>query len=206
MSITECRMENMCCKRIAIDNNVINWKAYQGLSPSIQQDPDKCREYQAILKLFNLQDKGQVTIVGVDQVDREVWRTANETRRKALSETWSLCKEKHCLTRFETLSKSKKASKSTRESGINLEDGAYWVTDDDMKKIEEYVAAGTTRKEKVDLEVLATVAIARVSIFVSLDCSLLDNKRLKDFVKQKDNIDIYPPSEIIKLLCSKGNM
>ncbi len=144
--------------------------------------------------------------MGVDQVDREAKITSNKTKRSALTETWSLCKEKYCLTRFETLTKSKKASKSTQESGINLQDGAHWVTDDHVKKIEEYVAFGTARKEKLDLEVLATVAIAGVHVFVSVDNPLLGNKRIKDFVKQKDDIEIYYPSEIIKLLCGKDNV
>jgi hypothetical protein len=50
----------------------------------------------------------------------------------------------------------------TQESGINLKNGAYFVTDDHIKKIEEYVAFGTKSQEKVDLDVLATVAIAGV--------------------------------------------
>lgn len=199
-------MENLRYKKVAIDNNVINWKAYQGLNPSIQRDPDKRREYQAILELFHLQDRGQVIIMGVDQVDREAKRTSNEAKRNALTETWSLCKEKYCLTRFETLTKSKKASKSTQESGINLKDGAHWMTDNYDKKIKEYVAVGTTPKEKVDLEVLATVAIAGVHVFVSIDNLLVGNKRIKGFVKQKDDIEIYYPGEIIKLLCGKGNV
>ena len=121
-------MENLRYKKVAIDNNVINWKAYQGLNPSIQGDPDKRREYQAILELFHLQDRGQVIIMGVDQVDREAKRTSNEAKRNALTETWSLCKEKYCLTRFETLTKSKKASKSTQESGINLLISVLWIS------------------------------------------------------------------------------
>jgi hypothetical protein len=137
--------------------------------------------------------------VGLDQVDRELSRTPNEAERNALVETWNLCKEKYCLTRFETTTKSKKASKLTQESGINLKNGAYFVTDDHIKKIEEYVAFGTKSQGKVDLDVLATVAIAGVHFFVSVDDSLLGNKRIKDFVKQKDHIEIYYPSEFLVL-------
>jgi hypothetical protein len=187
-------------RRIAIDNNVINWKAFQGLSPTVQKDHKKRRDYQAILELFDLQGKNQIILVGVDQVDREVQQTPNEAKRVALIETWKLCEEKYCLTRFESLAKSKRGAKSKQESGINLQNGAWFVTDQDMKKIDEYVAFGTTSEEKTDLEVLATAAIARVDVFVTVDCRLLQNKRIKDFAKQKDDIQIYSPSEILDKL------
>jgi hypothetical protein len=197
-------VEKLDRKRIAIDNSIINWKAGQGLCPTVQKDPKKHREYQAILELFDLQRRRQIILVGVDQIDREVQQTSVEAKRVALVETWKLCEEKHCLTRFESLAKSKRGSKSEQESGINLQNGAWFVTDQDMKKIDEYIAFGTTSKEKTDLEVLATVAITQVDFFVTVDCRLLQNKRIKDFARQKDDIQIYSPSEILgKLGCLK---
>ena len=37
---------------IAIDNSVINWKAFQGLERAIQADDKKRTEYEAILSCF----------------------------------------------------------------------------------------------------------------------------------------------------------
>jgi len=160
-------MEKFSSKRIAIDNSVVNWKTGQGLDASIQNDPVKHRDYQAIEQLFNLQEKGQVILVAVDQLDRESKKASRTERRNKLIETVKLCKEKWYLTRFQALSKSKRASKSTQESGINLGDGAHWVTESDIHKIEEYIACGVNDEERVDLEVLATAAIASVHIFDS---------------------------------------
>ena len=114
--------------------------------------------------------------------------------------TIGLCKEKFFLTRFETSTSSKKGVQQRDKSGINLGQGAYWITEDNIRKINEYVAKGQTNKEKVDLEVLATVAIAGVRRFVTVDNPLIANTKIKEFIKQKDGIQIYRPSEILKLL------
>lgn len=123
-ALTECQVEKFSSKRIAIDNSVVNWKTDQGLRASIQNDPTKRRDYQAIEQLFDLQERGQVILVAVDQLDRESKKTSYTERRNKLIETVKLCKEKWYLARFQALSKSKRASKSTQESGINLGDGA----------------------------------------------------------------------------------
>lgn len=190
-------MEKFSNKRIAIDNSVVNWKAGQGLHASIQNDPTKRREYQAIEQLFDLQERGQVILVAVDQLDRESKKTSRTEKRNKLIETVKLCKEKWYLTRFQALSKSKRASKSTQESGINLGDGARWVTESDMRKIKEHIALGVNDEERVDLEVLATTAIAGVHIFVTVDYELLRNDRIRRFAKQQDDIEIYCPSQIV---------
>ena len=198
-------MQDLRYKRIAIDTSVVNWKAGQGLAPNIQRDREKRRDYQAIETLFDLQERGQIVLVASDQLDRESQKTSNEATRIKLTETVKLCKEKYYLTRFETLTESTRASKSTQEDGINLEEGAYYVTQGDIKKIREYVAEGSTPKEKVDLEVLATAAIAGVHVFVTVDRRLLRNDKIKAFVKQKDDIDVYRPSQIVEQLHSALN-
>lgn len=200
LTLMACRMEKLSGKRIGIDNSVVNWMAGQGLAPSIQRDREKRRDYQAIEQLFDLQERGQIVLVAVDQLDRESKKTSRTERRNKLIEIVKLCKEKYYLTRFEALSKSRRASKSMQESGINLEDGVRWVTESDMRKIREYVAFGVTPEEKVDLEVLATAAIAGVHVFVTVDCGLLRNDRIKRFAKQKDDIGIYRPSQIVEQL------
>ncbi len=86
------------------------------------------------------------------------------------------------------------------KSGINLEEGAYWVTEDNERRIKKYVPSGRTLKEKGDLEVLATAAIAGVRLFVTVDDRLLANSHIREFVKQKDGIWIYRPSEILMLV------
>ncbi len=192
-------------ERIAIDNNVINWKAFQGREPAIQADDEKRRDYEAIKRLFELQKRCRVVLVAVDQVDREASKTSNKTKRAKLLDTLKLCKEKFYLTRFETSTFSKSAAKASGESGINLEEGAYWITEDNERRIKEYVASGRTSEEKVDLEVLATAAIAGVRLFVTVDNHLLSNSRIREFVKQKDGIWIYRPSEMLMLLeASRG--
>ena len=183
-----------------IDNSVVNWKAGQGLRASIQNDPPKRRDYQAIEQLLDLQEKGQVILVAVDQLDRESKKASCMERRNKLIETVKLCKEKWYLTRFQTLSKSKRASKSTQESGVNLGDGAHLETESDIRKIKEYIALGVNDKERVDLEVLATAAIAGVHIFVTVDYKLLRNDRIRRFAKQQDGIEIYRPSQIVDQL------
>ena len=181
-------MEKFSSKRIAIDNSIVNWKAGQGLHASIQNDPPKHRDYQAIEQLFDLQEKGQVILVAVDQLDRESKKTSCTERRNKLIETVKLCKEKWYLTRFEALSKSKQASKSAQESGINLGDGARWVTKSDMRKIEKYIALGVNDEERVDLEVLATAARWHRDLSPQPDCrpvrSLL---RLLPYVPSQDH-------------------
>lgn len=196
----ECQVEKVSSKRLAIDNSVVSWKAGQGLDASIKNDPPKCRDYQAIEQLFDLQERGQVILVAVDQLDRESKKTPYTERRNKLIETVKLCKEKRYLTRFQALNKSKRASKSTRESGINLGNGACWVTGSDMQKIKEYIALGVNDEERADLEVLATAAIAGVHIFVTVDYKLLRNDRIRRFAKQQDDIEIYRPSEIVDQL------
>ncbi len=94
----------------------------------------------------------------------------------------------------------KESCESMGKSGINLEEGAYWVTEDNERRIKEYVASGRTLKEKGDLEVLATAAIAGVRLFVTVDDRLLANSHIREFVKQKDGIWIYRPSEILMLV------
>jgi len=186
--------------RIALDNSVINWKAFQGREPAIHVDDEKRRDYEAIERLFELQERCRVVLVAVDQVDREASKTSDESKRTKLLETLKLCKEKFYLTRFERLTFSKKAAKATGKSGINLGEGAYWVTEDNMRRIKEYIASGQNVEEKVDLEVLATAAIAGVRLFVTVDDELLANSQIREFVKQKDGIWIYRPSEILVLV------
>jgi len=186
--------------RIAIDNSVINWKAFQGRDPTIQADDKKRRDYEAIERLFELQERCRVVLVAVDQVDREASKTSDESKRTKLLETLKLCKEKFYLTRFKTSTFSKKAAKARGKSGINLGEGAYWVTEDNGRRIKEYVASGRTVKEKVDLEVLATAAIAGVRLFVTVDGHLLANSQIREFAKRKDGIWIYRPSEVLMLL------
>lgn len=187
-------------RRVAIDSSVINWKAGQGLASSVQGKPDKRREYDAIVQLFDLQDKGRVTLVRVDQVDRETEATASESKRAKLVAVRESCRENWLLTRFASSTKSKRASKSPQKSGINLKDGARWMTHDSKKKIDDYVSHGKTDKERVDLEVLATVAIADVNTFVTVDDHLLDNPKIEDFVKREDNIDVCQPSHVVEQL------
>ena len=43
--------------RIAIDNSVINWKAFQCREPDIEADDNKRRDYKAIERLFKLQER-----------------------------------------------------------------------------------------------------------------------------------------------------
>jgi hypothetical protein len=117
-----------------------------------------------------------------------------------LQETLKLCKEKFYLTRFDTSTVSKEASKAKGESGINLGEGAYWITEDNDRRINEYIASGTTLEEKTDLEVLATVAIAGVRLFITVDDGLLKNSRIREFARHKDGIWIYRPSEALKLV------
>ena len=186
--------------RIALDNSAINWKAFQGREPAIQVDDEKRRDYEAIEKLFELQERCHVVLVAVDQVDREASRTSNETKRVKLLDTLKLCKEKFYLTRFETSTLSKEAAKARGKSGINLGEGAYWITEDNQRRINEYIESGKNLEEKVDLEVLATVAIAGVRLFVTVDDHLLANSRIREFAKQKDDIWIYRPSEVLILV------
>ena len=186
--------------RIAIDNSVINWKAGQGLEPDVQADDEKRCDYEAIERLFALQERCRVVLVAVDQVDREARTTFDKSRRTKLLETLKLCKEKFYLTRFERSTFSKKAAKARGESGINLGEGAYWVTEDNVRRIKEYIASGRNTEEKVDLEVLATAAIAGVRLFVTVDYELLANSQIREFVKRKDGIWIYRPSEILMLV------
>ena len=193
-------MKKLRYRRIAPDSSVINWKAGQGREPIVQKDPEKRREYQAIEKLFELQDQGQIVLVAVDQVDKEITRTNDEAKREKLIETLGLCKEKHYLTRFETRTLSKRASKAKGKVGINLGNGAYFVTEGDIRKIEEYTTFGASLNQQVDLEILATAAIAEVKVVVFVDSPLLGNKKIKDFAKQKDEIEICTPTQVIKLL------
>jgi hypothetical protein len=186
--------------RIAIDNSVINWKAFQGREPAIQADDEKRRDYEAVERLFELQERCCIVLVAVDQVDREARKTSDESKRTKLLETLKLCKEKLYLTRFERSTFSKKAAKARGKSGINLGEGAYWVTEDNERRIKEYVASGRTLKERVDLEVLATAAIAGVQHFVTVDDRLLANSQIREFVKRKDGIWIYRPHEILMLV------
>ena len=120
--------------RIAIDNSVINWKAFQGREPAIQADDEKRRDYEAIVRFFELQARCRVVLVAVDQVDREARKTSDESKRTKLLETLKLCKEKYYLTRFERSTFSKKAAKARGKSGINLGEGAYWVTEDNQRE------------------------------------------------------------------------
>jgi len=81
-----------------------------------------------------------------------------------------------------------------------LGEGAYWVTEDNMRRIKEYIASGQNLEDKVDLEVLATAAIAGVRLFVTVDYKLLAKSQIRAFVKRKDDIWIYRPSEILMLV------
>ena len=190
--------------RIAVDNNVICWKALQDQRLAIRTDDpnlsEKLRDYEAIQRLFQLQKYGRVVLVAVDQVYREASKTSDESKRMKLLNTLDLCKEKFFLTQFDTLSHSHKALKASGESGINLSYECYWITDDNKRRIKEYVGHGRTPKERVDLEVLATIAIAGVRRFVTVDEPLLANSHIIEFVKQHDDIWVYRPSEILPLV------
>ena len=190
--------------RIAVDNNIICWKALQGQQLAIQtndlKSSDKLCDYEAVQRLFQLQKYGRVVLVAVDQVYREASRTSDESRRMKLLGTLDLCKEKFFLTRFDTLSHSHRALKASGESGINLSYECYWITDDNKRRIKEYVGHGRTPKEKADLEVLATIAIAGVRRFVTVDEPLLANSHIIEFVKQQDDIWIYRPSEVLPMV------
>jgi hypothetical protein len=61
-----------------------------------------------------------------------------------------------------------------------------------------YIASARNQDEEVDLEMLATVAIAGVRLFVTVDYPLLANNAIREFVKRMDGIHLYRPSEIIK--------
>ena len=186
--------------RIAVDNSVINWKAGQGLEPDIQDDDEKRRDYEAIERLFELQKQCRVVLVAVDQIDREARKTSDKSERTKLLETLKLCKEKFNLTRFEKLTFSKRAAGAAGKSGINFGEGAYWVTEDNMRRIEEYIAIGRNRKDRVDLEMLATAAIAGVRRFMTVDYKLLKKSHIREFVRRKDGIWLYRPSEILMLI------
>jgi hypothetical protein len=183
--------------RIGIDNDIVCWKAFQGLDPAIQADDEKRRDYEAIERLFLLQEQCEIVLVAIDQTDREASRTSDESTRTKLLATLKLCKEKFYLTRFKTSTLSRKAAKAGGKSGINLGQGAYWITEDNVRRIKEYIDFGQNNDEKVDLEVLATAAIAGVRRFVTVDYPLLANSRIKDFVRKQDGILIYRPSEIL---------
>ena len=186
--------------RIAIDNNIISWKAFPDLQPAIQKDDRMRCDYKAIIRLFELQEQYPVVLVAVDQVYREASRTSDESKRTKLRETLKLCKEKFYLTRFQALTSPKGAAKARGKSGINLEDGSFWITKNGRRRIDEYIAIGQSEEEKRDLEVLATVAIAGVRRFATVDYNLLDNNRIKKYIQQEDGISIYRPSEILKRL------
>jgi predicted nucleic acid-binding protein len=188
--------------RVAIDNNVISWKAGQGSHENIRKDKDKYCDYLAIQKLFSLQDDDCIILVGIDKVDRERQMTSNAVLRLARDRVWQRCKEKYLLTRFEQAIQSKKQLKSPRENGINLEDGAHFIDNNSEDKIAAYVEFGTTQKDKVDLEVLATVAIANIQVFITVDYKLLHKQHILDFVKQNDDICIFRPSDFLNMLAS----
>ena len=197
-------MHHLDFVRIAVDNNIICWKAFQGQQLAIQTNNPKSRDklcdYEAVQRLFELQKYGRVVLVAVDQVYREASKTSDESKRMRLLHTIYLCKEKFFLTQFNTLSHSHRVLKASGESGINLSYECYWITDDNNRRIKEYVENGRTPKEKVDLEVLATIAIAGVRRFVTVDEALLANNHIIEFVKQQDDIWIYRPSEILPLV------
>ena len=193
-------MEKLRYRRIAPDSSVINWKAGQGRQPIVQKDPEKRREYQAIEKLFELQDQGKIVLVAVDQVDKEITRTNDEAKREKLIKTLALCKEKHYLWRFDSSTKSKRALKAKGKVGINLGNGAFFETESDERKIEEYTTFSAALKKQVDLEILATAAIAGVKVVVFMDSPFLGDKEIKDFAKQNDDIEICTPTQIIELL------
>lgn len=169
-------------EQIALGTNILNWLAYQGLEAKVQKDPKKRLDYEAIVELFSLQDKGYVILAGPDQAWREVENTTDESKKAKLLDAWARTKKKYCLTRFP----------------INLKDGAYWVTEATEYKLKQYLNFSRTKKERKDLEVLATVAIAGFTIFVTVDYNLLANKRIRNFILQEDNIDIYRPVQILE--------
>lgn len=188
-------METQRYKRIAIDSSIINWNIRHCHESTTQESAEKIRECQAIEKLFILQEHGRVILVVPDQVDREIKETLDYTTRTRLESTIKLCK-RYPLTRFETLTRP-------RGGGINLADGAYFMTKDGEHKINKYVSIGANLEQKRDLEVLASVAIAGISVFVAYDTPLITKwQHIRDFVKQEDDIDIYLPSEIVNKLDS----
>ncbi len=170
--------------QIALDTNILNWLAYQGLGEEVQKRPENRLDYEAIVELFALQDKGCIILAGPNQVWREVENTMDESKRLKLSEAWGRCKQKYCLTRYP----------------INLKDGAYWMTRAAEDKFQQYLNFARTEKERRDLEVLASVAIAGFTFFVTVDYGLLANQRIRSFVMEEDNIGIYRPVEIVKRL------
>jgi hypothetical protein len=197
-------MHHLDFVRIAVDNSIICWKAFQSQQLAIQtNDPksrDKLCDYEAVQRLFELQKYGRVVLVAVDRVYREASKASEESKRMRLLYTVYLCKEKFFLTRFNALSHSHRDLKVSDESGMNLSYECYWITDDNKRRIKEYVENGRTPKEKVDLEVLATIAIAGVRRFLTVDEALLANSHIIEFVKQQDDIWIYRPSEILPLV------
>jgi hypothetical protein len=186
--------------RVAIDYSVINWQAGQGYDANIIKNAKKHCDYLAIQELFSLQEAGCLVLVGIDKVDRERRKTSNASSKSAIAQVWQKCKEQWHLTRFEPTIQSTKAIKSPQKNGINLEDGARFIEKHDIEKIDEYVDFGNTLGERADLEVLATVAITKVQFFATVDYKLLNNKHILDFVKQKDNISVLRPSELLNRL------
>lgn len=170
--------------QIALDTNILNWLAYQGLEEEVQKRPENRLDYEAIVELFALQDKSYITLAGPDQVWREVENTMDESKKTKLLDAWERCNQKYCLTRYP----------------INLKDGAYWMTGAAKEKFEQYLNFARTEKERKDLEVLASVAIAGFAIFVTVDYDLLANQRIRSFIMKEANIGMYRPVEIVKRL------
>jgi hypothetical protein len=186
--------------RVAIDSSVIAWKSLQDLPPGIQNDNRSSCDYLAIEKLFELQGQYGIILIAVDQVYRESSRTSSEENRSKLMETLKLCKDKYFLTRFKTVTSPRGAAKALGKSGINLGNGSFWITKDNERRIDKYIAEGRNEKEKRDLEVLAAVAIAGVRHFITVDYDLLENDHVSEFIQQEDCIHMYSPSEILKRL------
>ena len=177
-------MELAGSQEAAIDTNILNWLAFQGLENEVQTDPNKLQDYEAIIELFHFQEQGLIILAGPDQVYREAMQTPSKTRRDKLLHAWDCCKRKYNLTRFP----------------INLKNGAYWMTEDAESKFAQYAMFAETDKEHKDLEVLASVAIAGFIIFITVDYDLLSNNRVRDFILEKDSIRMYRPIEIVERL------
>jgi len=190
-------------RRIAPDSSVINFKVKYEYNKIDQGNSKNRRQYQAIEKLFELQSQDQIVLVALEQVDKEIRRTSCEELRGKLIETLGLCKETCYLTRFESRSpKSKRASKARGKNGITFP--ARFEDDNDDRKINEYNRFSDVPNKQRDLEIVATAAIARVKVVVFVDKPFLSDQKVKDFAKQKDDIEICTPTQVIKLLAQEN--
>lgn len=69
-------------KELALDTNVLNWLAFQGTQNEVQRHSEKRQDYDAIKRLFALQEKCCITLAGPDQVYREAMETKDEEKKR----------------------------------------------------------------------------------------------------------------------------